>query len=482
MADPTTRSWSGYWRADYSASPWVGVATAGASSGRDLTEATNPPTTGTAVNGYVPANFDGTNDLLTADLTADDYVGASAMSVHAVVYIDTAAAPGTYAFDDACIVVAQYSGIFGLGVSSSGVRFGVYTTSGYYETAAVALSTGAWHRVQARYDGTNVSVRIDGGSWTNTAATDPFAAGGSPMLVGVDIVGTTTFLDGKALEVCVSTTAFSDAVMDDIDAYAVARYFTTTASVVMGATAVTPTWPSPTVVSRQAVVMGALAPTPSWPSPVVLGRQVISFDALTATPSWPSPTLTANASVVMGALAPTPSWPSPTVVSRQAVVFDALTATPAWPSPTVLGRQVIAMGAMAATPSWPSPTLTSRQAVVMGALTATPAWPSPAVVVAGYVDMAGLTATPSWPAATFTAQAAITFAALSATPSWPLAVFSVPVLPVVLLTTRSAGEVTTSATSAGETRSATRSAGETSTAGTSAGETRSTFRSSGETR
>ena len=58
---------SGFWRADhieFDGSPWKGVGTRGYALGRDLSEATNPPSAGTAQNGYVPAQFDGTNDIL----------------------------------------------------------------------------------------------------------------------------------------------------------------------------------------------------------------------------------------------------------------------------------------------------------------------------------------------------------------------------------------------------------------------------------
>ena len=204
----------------------MGETTAGTSGGRNLTEGTNPPTGGTVQNGYTPGLFDGTNDLLTADLTADDYIGASSVTVHAVVWVNSAPAPSTYAFEDPCVIVAQYSGIYGLGVSSSGVRFGVYLSTGYVETAPVALSTGAWHVIQARYDGTNVSVRVDGGAWTDAAATDPFAAGGFPALVGVDIVGTTQFLDGEILELGIHDGALSDVECDALYSYAIARYGT----------------------------------------------------------------------------------------------------------------------------------------------------------------------------------------------------------------------------------------------------------------
>jgi hypothetical protein len=208
-------------RAPYAGSPWrsenYGLV------GQTLSSA-NPPTAGTPQNGWTPASFNGTTNFLTADGVADDYVGPTSVTIQAVVWVSSATAPSTYAFDDPCIVVAQYSGIFAVGVSTSGVRFGVYLSTGYVETTPVAMSTGAWHRVQARYDGANVSVRVDGGAWTDVAATDPFAASGSPLLVGVDIVGTTKFLPVYLLEIAISPSASSNPVCDAWDSYAVTRY------------------------------------------------------------------------------------------------------------------------------------------------------------------------------------------------------------------------------------------------------------------
>ena len=122
---PLSKNWTGFWRANYTGSPWPGETTLGPSGTRDLTEAISPPAGGAAQNGYTPADFNGTLNLLTADGTGEDYIGAATVTVHAVVWVNSAPTAATFAFEDPCIIVTQNSAIIALGVSSSGIRFGV---------------------------------------------------------------------------------------------------------------------------------------------------------------------------------------------------------------------------------------------------------------------------------------------------------------------------------------------------------------------
>lgn len=223
MAYPHTLVWSGYWSTDYAGSPWVGEATAGASSGRNLEEATNPPTTGTARYGHIPATFDGVNDTLSSVNPVEDFA-TTYVTVDAVVKINSAPAAGTFVWDDPCIVTVYGSAAFSLGVTTSGVSFGVYTSTGFGQTAYVPLSLGVVHSVQGRYDGTNCSVRVDGGAWVSLAITDPLVTNpGVPLLVGKDYVAS-TFLDGDIYSLSVAPSAFSDGTLDTLYAYNRDRY------------------------------------------------------------------------------------------------------------------------------------------------------------------------------------------------------------------------------------------------------------------
>jgi len=224
LASPLNLAWTGFWRANFTGSPWPGVASAGSSAGRDLSEAVTPPVGGATQNGYTPADFGGVASLLrTADPAEGTYLGATTCTIHAVVEVRSAPAAGTYVFDDPCIIVTESSATIALGVSSSGVSFGVYTSGGPVQTAYVALSPG-YHRIQARLDGTNASVRVDGGAWTSVAATDIAADPTNVLLVGADYTGAAQALDAKVLELGVSDQSFSDTELNAVDLAAVVRY------------------------------------------------------------------------------------------------------------------------------------------------------------------------------------------------------------------------------------------------------------------
>lgn len=200
--DPTTLSASGYWRTDYSASPWAGVATAGASSGRDLSEATNPPSVGTAVNGHAPPDFDGTNDVLTGGAIGD-YITSTAWEVSGLISIDAAAvafsAGQGYAYpsiltDDGAgnfyIAIADVSG-------TPNLVIGHYDNVSWKEVKAPITFTTP-HCFHAWFDGTNLNLIIDGGTPATPVAAGNVAVSGSNIKVGRNY--TTVFLNGRVLE------------------------------------------------------------------------------------------------------------------------------------------------------------------------------------------------------------------------------------------------------------------------------------------
>jgi hypothetical protein len=371
LAFPLSLAWTGYWRASWSL-PWPGEDTTGPSLGRDLYEAVDFPGSGTAQNGYTPPAFDGTNDLLTADGVAEDYLGATGWTIHAVVRCNSLAAPGGFTADnEALISVGPGSAAVNLAFDSTGVTALQYDGfGGTAETTRIAVGTTDYRVIQARWNGALLECRVDGGSWQSVACTSQVAYSGvgEVLRVGVNYDGT-KFLDCDVLEIGTFDQSLLDADLDALYSYADTRYALTapsTATVVVGTLAVTPAWPLPTLGSRIAVSIDTLAPTPSWPSPTVLGRVVIAPSPLAVAPSWPSPTLTARSAVALSALAVTPSWPSPTLVSRAAVALGTLTPTPSWPAPTLAARNAVALAALLVVPAWPLPTLDVPAVPVLG--------------------------------------------------------------------------------------------------------------------
>jgi hypothetical protein len=223
--DPATLALTGWWRASYSASPWSGVASAGGSSGRNLTEATNPPTTGTAVNGLTPASFDGTNDQLgggtfTTFYDADGYGGWALVNI---VTITTNS--GSSYLNDA--IVSDTGGVHEIFLTDNGagtVQVGIsHYNDTTFPTAQTAIATGAWKAVQWKFDGTNIKIRVNGGTRASTAAGGNLSATGTNLRLGGNY-NATVFTQLDYLDVGTVDYSPSDAEEDNVLSYLRSRY------------------------------------------------------------------------------------------------------------------------------------------------------------------------------------------------------------------------------------------------------------------
>lgn len=200
--NPATLSLTGWWRTDYGGSPWTGTASAGSSGGRTLEEPTNPPTTGSTINGLTPANFDGTNDRLEElDLFLSSYVSASAWWVGLLVNVDTVAGAAANAYDDEAFVSDDNGGWL-LAVNSSGVR-AINYDGAYKTTPHAALSTGAWAWVEAWLSAGTLSVSVNGGTAQTVASGNLTTPGTRVPRVGQNWDGT-KFYDGRIAELMIA--------------------------------------------------------------------------------------------------------------------------------------------------------------------------------------------------------------------------------------------------------------------------------------
>lgn len=215
--DPATLALTGWWRASYAASPWTGTASAGTSLGRDLTEATNPPAAGTAVNGRTPADFDGTDDELQIPGTIATYFNADAYSFWVLVNIDAIDTDGGNHQDD--MIFGQTAGSrLWLTVRSTGpvVKLGHFDGAGYV-TSTRTIATATWLFIQGRYNGTDQTLRVNGGT------RDSNAGAVIDDLTGAMRVGRSSFdayLNGKILDLGFSDQIFSNEQEDSILSYA----------------------------------------------------------------------------------------------------------------------------------------------------------------------------------------------------------------------------------------------------------------------
>jgi hypothetical protein len=195
-----------------------------------MTEGTNPPATGSALNGHVPADFDGTNDRLKALTTAatvyDNFILDSAFTFVVLFRADSAEADAGDAnsYANPCLLSdASNDGGIGIAYSDSGVRGWIYA-SGNWTSTAVAAPTATWQAVQVKYDGTTLKTRINRGSWTSQARGHvSFGSMNAQPAIGRDYAGT-KFFDGKIAEVMISGTTISDGNLDSILDYMNARY------------------------------------------------------------------------------------------------------------------------------------------------------------------------------------------------------------------------------------------------------------------
>lgn len=212
---------SGYWRAPFSASPWTPTASVGASgTNGNLTEATNPPVTGTAVNGFVPANFNGTTHLLSNATALGSMVTDTAGSLVCLFNATTAIAdPGsTSSYLDPSLISSGTSRLQ-LGFSTAGVRLSTYNGAAW-DGVAAACGTAAWHLAQARWNSTTIEVRVDGGAWQTLARTIVSAGGAIQIGKNYDLA----FLAGKILETATCQSRLPDATFDDMRSYVNTRY------------------------------------------------------------------------------------------------------------------------------------------------------------------------------------------------------------------------------------------------------------------
>jgi hypothetical protein len=220
---PSSLALTGWWRASYSGSPWSGIASAGSSGGRDVSEATNPPAAGGAVNGYTPADFDGTNDFLASTASYADFFSGSAFTVVVLVNVDTAPAPSVNPHDNATIV-ADSTGHWGVGVNTSGLRAFIFdgTTKDTASDAYVTVSTGTWTMLKVKWTGTQLQIGKNGDAFTTGVASGDLAAKAGVLRLGRS--WDVQYFDGKVLEVLVAPSALSADELENLRAYFNARY------------------------------------------------------------------------------------------------------------------------------------------------------------------------------------------------------------------------------------------------------------------
>lgn len=216
--DPATLVLTGWWRASFTASPWPGTASAGPSAGPSLTEPTNPPTVGTAVNGLTPADFNGTIQRLVNAAAMTSFVSNAAGSIACLFFARTAAADAGATNNPS--LIGDTDGRIVLEFSSLGVGLSSYDGATFTAVRA-ACGTGAYHLAQARWNSTTIEVRVDSGAWQTLARTVVIAT--ATVRVGANFA-LTKFFDGRILDLLTAQSRLDDATFDNIKSYVNSRY------------------------------------------------------------------------------------------------------------------------------------------------------------------------------------------------------------------------------------------------------------------
>lgn len=221
--DPATLSLKTWLRVPYASPNFTGTASAGTSGANDFTSAT-PPANGAALNGYDTADFDGTNDYLESTDFAEvcvpvgGYVAAVLFRADALQ--DATVYPNTY--NAAGLLSDPYG--FNLGVDDEGLAIGHYDGA-WKEDRLAGVSTGTWTLGQVRYDGTEITLRLNGGAWSTPLAAGSLGTPGSTYLLrmGYVALSATRYYDGRIAEV-ITAASLSDGDLDNYRSYLNARY------------------------------------------------------------------------------------------------------------------------------------------------------------------------------------------------------------------------------------------------------------------
>lgn len=221
--DPATLPLTGWWRDYGGASPWVGSASAGTSAAHALTEASHPPTAGTALNGHGVASFArASSQKLGNESAISNFVSAGAWSVWALVNMiseDTNNAPAG-AYDNDAIISDRNT--YWSCCVRVGPKFQAYQFGSGPNAAESSFTNGIWQLLQFRFDGTNLEVRVNNGSWVQQAQTN-IGLLTAKLYVGCNY-NAAAFINGDIAELATSNQCLTDLDFDNVRSYMHQRY------------------------------------------------------------------------------------------------------------------------------------------------------------------------------------------------------------------------------------------------------------------
>jgi hypothetical protein len=158
---PAVLALTGFWeRGDYDAqtATWTARASAGASGGRNLTQATaaNVPT-----ETNLEPVFNGVSGYLDSNIVWSTYVTASAGTLVCVFLSNADGAPAVQSYDDPTLIANVGNNSF-LSVNGTNVRAALFDAA--YQEVNIPVVPGGVHIATLTWNGTIMSLSIDGGA------------------------------------------------------------------------------------------------------------------------------------------------------------------------------------------------------------------------------------------------------------------------------------------------------------------------------
>lgn len=225
--DPTTLAFDGLWLPSFTGSPWVASASAGGSgSNGNLSEGTDPPATGTAVNGYTPAAFRGD----VGGLDADQLISAHAFSTFATASaysgtcifncrkFTTNAGSGSFYDNGSIWTNGAYAGLVLRGSGASG-NVTLFHFDGSQQSVSAAISKDTWYVVDWKFSSGTLYLRINGGSWQTATSIGNLADLTATFQMSKQY-DNHKYLNADVMALGVAKTALSDADLDNFYSYA----------------------------------------------------------------------------------------------------------------------------------------------------------------------------------------------------------------------------------------------------------------------
>jgi hypothetical protein len=227
-ATPFSIPWSTYYRAGYSAAPWVRTASNGASDKRgDLISSGVDPTAGTAIKGFAPASFVGASSQNLQYTALHDQIFREGLTIVTLFLATTLPAAGANNYDYGVFFSDFLNAEISFGLNSTGITACVYSVrDAAYENADVACSAGEWILAACKIDAAgNLSVRRNRGAWVPTSVGPwvPLTPAGNNCRMGLGYASTRAF-NGQILEQGTVDYDLSDAELDAYGRYIENRY------------------------------------------------------------------------------------------------------------------------------------------------------------------------------------------------------------------------------------------------------------------